>query len=106
MTPTFGTLTIGANPVQIPWTSTLGVAKLILQVAPGATGTVKVGGSAALTSDAATPGLWLSPNSDSTKPGDSIAFEANKDHDTVYPNQYWIHGSHAGDKVNYAIHVN
>lgn len=111
MTTIFGTITIGANPVQIPWTLSVGAAKVFLQVAPGATGGVKVGNSAAMTNDGTTPGIWLNSttntNPDAThQAGDSFSIQSQKDHDTVYPNQYFVHGTHVGDKVNYAIHIN
>lgn len=95
MTSTFGFLTIGANPVQISATH-IGACKLFVQVAPGATGVVKIGGSSALTMDNTTGGTFLIPGSGSN-PGEDWSIEDHVNCNTVNIEQYFFHGTHAGD---------
>jgi hypothetical protein len=111
MTSVFGTLVIGATPVQVPFTGT-GVCKLFLQIGPGATGGVKIGGAGVtINIPDTTPGTWLSSsagtNADtSLQPGGSWVIESQEDKNTVHPGAYFIHGTHAGDLVNYEYHTN
>jgi hypothetical protein len=105
----WGILTIGAAPVQVPTasTSTRG-SKLSFQVGPGSTGRVKIGG-AGLTSDLTTPGAFLdsSPalNGDgSAQPGDVWVVETGLDQNTIYPRNYFVHGTNAGDLVFWEFH--
>lgn len=110
MNSTWGILTIGASPVRITTDQLVRVSKLSFQVAPGATGAVKVGG-AGLTTDNTTPGTVLDAtagtNPDgSAQPGGSWGLGSNEDANTIHPSQYYVHGTHAGDLVFYEYHQN
>lgn len=77
---------------------------------PGNTGAGKIGG-AGLTADNTTPGVWLtsttSTNSDGSKqPGANWSLESYGDHNVIDASTYYVHGTHAGDLVNYEYHVN
>jgi hypothetical protein len=111
MTTYFGTLTIGATPVQLP-TDFPRVNKLFVQHAPGNTGNFKVGGNVSLTMAITTPGIYVQPagagsaNPDaSTPPGGDWVVESHSDKNDVVVNQYFFHGSHAEDKLMYEIHI-
>jgi hypothetical protein len=111
----FGTLTIGAAPVQIPATAFSGnlssfagsakVNKISVQLAPGNTGVSKVGGSANMTSDNTTPGIFLAPNTVAADPGGSWTVESYGNVNDVALNQYFFQGTVPGDKLMYEIHV-
>ncbi len=98
--------------MQVPFTG-VGVCKLFLQIGPGATGGVKVGGTSGLTINIpdTTPGTWLSSsagtNADTSKqPGGAWVIESQEDKNSIHPEEYFVHGTHAGDLVNYEIHTN
>lgn len=107
MITVWGTLTIGAAAVAIPAVAG-GACKLSFQVAPGATGSVKIGG-AGLTSDNTTPGTFLSSSSATNADGSEQAggfwsVEAHEDVNVIHPETYNVHGTHAGDLVFYEYH--
>ena len=109
MTTTWGTLTIGSAPVQISTTS-LRCYKLSFQVAPGDSGSIKIGGPG-LTPDTSTPGTYLAPSSSINKDGSLQAggmwsVESYKDSNTLDASTYHVHGTHAGDLVFYEYHQN
>ena len=94
--------------MQVSADQNLKCSKLSFQVAPLATGGVKIG-SAGLTSDNTTPGTFLSStagtNPDgSPQPGAAWSVESQEDRLVIYPAQYYVHGTHAGDKVMYEYH--
>ena len=83
MTTTWGTLTIGAAPIQIS-TSYLPCCKISFQVAPGATGPMKIGG-AGLTAATSTPGTFLDSTAatdpdGSAQAGDSWSVQRHTQH--------------------------
>ena len=109
MTTTWGTLTIGSAPVQISADATK-CCKLSLQVAPGDTGSVKIGGPG-LTPDRSTPGTYLDPSSSVNKDGSAQAgalwsVESYQDANAIDASTYHVHGTHAGDLVFYEYHKN
>ena len=111
MTTYFGTLTIGASPVQLP-TDFPAVNKLFVQHAPGNTGNFKVGGNSQLGMTTATPGTTVAPlqsgiaNPDSSVPaGGAWSVESYSDRNDIAVKQYFFHGSHSGDKLMYEIHI-
>ena len=117
MTTYFGILTIGATPVQLPADPDgrplfPRCNKLFVQHAPGNTGNFKVGGNASLTAAITTPGVYVQPaaagvaNPDaSVPPGGSWSVESHSNDNDIVGTQYFFHGSHAGDKLMYEIHV-
>ena len=109
MTTRWGTLTIGSAPVQISATQ-LRCCKLSLQVAPGDSGSVKIGGPG-LTADLSTPGIYLDPANSVNKDGSQQAgglwsVESYQDSNTIDASGYYVHGTHAGDLVFYEYHQN
>lgn len=109
MTTKWGTLTIGAAPVQIT-TTALRCCKLSFQVAPGDSGSIKIGGPG-LTADNSTPGAYLSPSNSVNKDGSAQgggmwSVESYQDADTIDASSYHVHGTHAGDLVFYEYHQN
>jgi hypothetical protein len=109
MTTTWGTLTIGSAPVQIS-TTQLRCCKLSFQVAPGDSGSVKIGGPG-LTPDTSTPGTYLDPSSSVNKDGSAQAgglwsVESYQDANTIDASKYHVHGTHGGDLVFYEYHQN
>lgn len=71
-------------------------------------GRIKIGG-AGLTSDLTTPGTFLdsSPavNADgSAQPGDLWAVESDLSQNTIYPANYFVHGTNPGDLVFWEYH--
>jgi hypothetical protein len=109
MTTVWGTLTIGSVPVQVSATQ-LRCCKLSFQVAPGDSGSVKVGGPG-LTPDTTTPGTYLDStgnvNKDgSAQAGGSWSVESYQDSNTINAAGYHVHGTHAGDLVFYEYHQN
>lgn len=109
MTTVWGTLTIGAAPVQIS-TAHLQCCKLSFQVAPGNSGSTKIGGPA-LTPDASTPGTYLAPSNSVNKDGSAQAgslwsVESYADANSIDASAYHVHGTHAGDLVFYEYHQN
>jgi hypothetical protein len=110
MTTTWGTLTIGSSPVQVSTNPDFAVCKLSFQVAPSATGAVKLG-AAGVTANDSTPGTYLNSttgtNPDSSpQPGGMWAIESHTDHNDIVPAQYFVQGSHAGDLVFYEYSQN
>ena len=109
MTTTWGTLTIGDVPIQIS-TAHLKCCKLSFQVAPGNSGSIKIGGPG-LTPDTSTPGTYLAPSSNVNKDGSAQAggmwsVESYQDSNTLDASSYRVHGTHAGDLVLYEYHQN
>jgi hypothetical protein len=111
MTTYFGTLTLGATPVQLPVYFPK-VNKLFVQHAPGNTGNFKVGGNSALTMLNTTPGIYVQPlaagvaNPDgSLPPGGNWAVESHSRKNDIVVNQYFFQGAHAGDLLMYEIHL-
>ncbi|HEX3743293.1 MAG TPA: hypothetical protein VHW09_05175 [Bryobacteraceae bacterium] len=109
MTTKWGTLTIGSTSVQIS-TTQLKCCKLSFQVAPGDSGSVKIGGSG-LTADTSTPGTYLDPSSgvnkdSSAQTGALWSVESYSDANTIDASAYHVHGTHAGDLVFYEYHQN
>ena len=109
MTTNWGKLTIGSAPIQIS-TTRLKCCKLSFQVAPGATGAIKIGG-AGLTPDNSTAGTYLEPSSGVNKDGSAQAgglwsVESYTDANTIDASAYHVHGTHAGDIVFYEYHQN
>lgn len=109
MTTVWGTLAIGAVPVQIS-AARLACCKLSFQAAPGDTGAVKIGG-AGLTADATTPGTYLDAasgvNADgSPQSGGLWSVESYQDANMIDASAYHVHGTHAGDLVFYEYHRN
>jgi len=107
MTTVWGRLTIGSAPVQISITQ-LKCCKLSLQVVPGASGSVKIGGPG-VTPDTATPGTYLDPSSGvngdgSAQAGGLWSVESYTDANTIDASTYHVHGTHAGDLVFYEYH--
>ena len=103
----WGALTIGAAPIQIS-TTQLKCCKLAFQVAPGATGAIKIGGPG-LTPDTSTPGTYLEPSSSVNKDGSLQAgslwsVESYTDANQIDASAYHVHGTHAGDQVFYEYH--
>jgi hypothetical protein len=111
----FGSLTIGAAPVQIPATAFSGalssfagspkVNKIAVQSAPNNTGVFKVGGNVNLTADNATPGIFVTPNATAGQPGGTWTVESHSYFNDIALNQYFFQGTHAGDILMYEIHV-
>ncbi|HUB83230.1 MAG TPA: hypothetical protein VMB03_30725 [Bryobacteraceae bacterium] len=109
MTTTWGTLSIGSAPVRIS-TTHLKCCKLSFQVAPGDTGSIKIGGPD-VTPDTSTPGTYLEPSSSVNKDGSAQAgslwsVESYTDANTIDAASYYVHGTHAGDMVFYEYHQN
>ena len=109
MTTKWGTLTIGSAPTQIS-TAVLRCCKLSFQVAPGDSGSIKIGGPG-LTPDTSTPGTYLEPSSGVNKDGSAQAgslwsVESYTDANTIDASKYYVHGTHAGDVVFYEYHQN
>jgi hypothetical protein len=109
MTTTWGTLTIGSTPVQISATQ-LRCCKLSFQVAPGDSGSVKIGGPG-LTPDISTPGTYLDSSSTTNKDGSAQSggmwsVESFEDANTIDASTYYVHGTHVGDLVFYEYHKN
>ena len=108
MTTAWGTLTIGTTPVRISATK-LKCCKLFFQVAPQATGLVKIGGSAVTTANS-TPGTVLDPPSVGANP-DGASYPSGGSWDvategvnSIDASEYYVHGSHSGDLVFYEYH--
>jgi hypothetical protein len=109
MTTVWGTLTIGSAPVQIS-AAHLKCCKLSFQVAPGDSGSIKIGGPA-VTPANSTPGTYLNPSANVNKDGSAQAgsmwsVESYTDADTIDASTYYVHGTHAGDVVFYEYHQN
>jgi hypothetical protein len=109
MTTTWGTLTIGSSPVQIS-TVHLRCCKLSFQVAPGDSGSIKIGGPG-VTPDTSTPGTYLEPSSSvnkdgSAQPGSMWSVESYQDSNTIDASTYHVNGTFAGDLVFYEYHQN
>ena len=109
MTTVWGVLTIGATPVRIS-TTALPVCKLAFQVAPSATGSVKIGATG-LTTDNTTGGSYLWPTANTAPDGSALAgsmwaIEDQGNRNTIDASAYFVHGTHAGDKVHYQYNVN
>ncbi len=96
MTSTFGFVTIGGSPVQLP-AFPMGATKITFQIGKSATGTVKIGGSSGMAADDSTGGLYLPAN-----PG-ILLIESESDENTLHPEQYFIHGTVSGDKVMWQV---
>jgi hypothetical protein len=107
----WGTLTIGAGPVQIPGaTLPVKVCYIQFQVAPGAAGAVKVGGLG-LDMTNGTPGTLLNAtqgtNPDgSAQAGGAWSAASYGDHNTINASALFIHGSNPGDVVFVEYHQN
>jgi hypothetical protein len=109
MTTVWGTLTVGSAPVQVS-AAQLRCCKLSFQVAPGDSGSVKIGGPG-LTPDTSTPGTYLDPSSSvnkdgSAQAGDLWSVESNQDANTIDASAYHVTGTHTGDLVFYEYHQN
>jgi hypothetical protein len=109
MITVWGTLTIGSAPVQVS-ARQLRCCKLSFQVAPGDSGSIKIGGSG-LTPDTSTPGTYLSPSSGVNKDGSAQggglwSVESYTDANELDASKYYVHGTHAGDLVFYEYHQN
>ena len=109
MTTKWGTLTVGSAPIQIS-TTQLKCCKLSFQVAPGDTGSIKIGGPG-LTPDTSTPGTYLESSSSVNKDGSAQAgslwsVESYTDANEIDASAYHVHGTHAGDLVFYEYHQN
>lgn len=104
-----GSITVAAAPQQI--TSVPGniAAKIIVQMAPDATGNGKVGTTSGLTADNATPGIFIPPSAvvnpdGSASPGASWSMEVKTERNTIDLLQYWFHGTHVGDVIMWEVH--
>jgi hypothetical protein len=109
MITVWGTLTISSAPVQIS-TTQLRCCKLSFQVAPGDSGSIKIGGPG-VTQGTSTPGTYLNPSSSINTDGSSQAgglwsVESYQDANTIDASTYHVHGTHAGDLVFYEYHQN
>lgn len=112
MTSFFGSVTIGANPVQItnPLANNGKCAKLFVQMAPGNTGSAKVGRIPNLGTSTGTPGVYLASTSQtnpdaSAQPGGSWVIESYSDENNINPLDYYFHGTHAGDILMWEMTV-
>jgi hypothetical protein len=106
MTAYFGTITIGADPIQIPSPTVDGkVNKLFVQHAPGNTGVFKVGRLPGLTTDNTTPGIFVAPNTTETDPGGDWSIESPGEKNDINLSEYRFHGTHAGDLLHWQINV-
>lgn len=74
----------------------LPAAKVLVQVAPGGTGQIFVGGSN-LTAAGANKWFTLSPNVTTTLPGDKEIIASENDHNNQDLGQWWVNGTHATD---------
>ena len=109
MITVWGKLTIGSAPVQVS-TTHLRCCKLSFQVAPGDSGSVKIGGPG-LTADTSTPGTYLDSTSgvnkdNSAQAGALWSVESYSDSNTLDASTYYLHGTHPGDLVFYEYHQN
>lgn len=82
------------------------VSKVSVQLGPGATGLCKIQSDTSAYSSTTGGGTFLSPNSVSTNPGGSEAWEVQTDHNEIALEQYFFSGSNAGDLLFYEIGIN
>jgi hypothetical protein len=109
MQAVWSNITIGSAPVPLS-ADFQRVCKIFVQSAPGNQGNLKIGAvETCTTSDATTPGSFLSPSTavnpdGSRQAGDSWTVESH-DTLTLFPTKYVVHGTTPGDIALVCFHV-